>query len=142
MRYPWHPLFGREVQVRLGERYPGAVRVAEAGGRWILIPTWMLDEAHCGCMRVERVPRVDAAALVELAQLVADVTVGLDLAPVTGGDPRHEEATRTTSTQDRTKADGADVDELSSGMPRGSASNSRSDVASAGRGSGGNGGAR
>jgi hypothetical protein len=98
LRYPWHPLGGRTVAIRLGERFTDAVRtVDEHTGEYTLIPVWMFD-ARCDRMRIENAPRVALEALCELKELLGAITRTLDVSTSsneigTHGEPTHPQTT-------------------------------------------------
>lgn len=71
MRYPFHPLAGREVVIRIGERYANGTRVVEDDARRVFafVPSWMF-EPRCNEMGVESVARVSLDALDELDVLL------------------------------------------------------------------------
>ena len=75
LRYPWHPLYGVELEVRVGERYPGALRFKRGEDERFgfgLIPEWMFDEARCAAMRADVEAHVSVGSLVELRRLLAE----------------------------------------------------------------------
>jgi hypothetical protein len=82
VRYPFHPLAGREVVVRVGEQFVGEFRVVHDSARRVFafVPAWMFD-ARWTETRVEGVAHVSVDALVELADLLSSVRRRLDRAP-------------------------------------------------------------
>ena len=79
VRYPWHPLFGREVLVRGKQRkYKAAMYRCHIPGKerrnCFEIPQWMFDSAVCSRMRVTESPHVCATALRTLKQLIEETS--------------------------------------------------------------------
>jgi hypothetical protein len=80
VHYPWHPLFGCEVQVlnvshRGGDSFY-CVRPADAS--LLLVPVWMTDEAECRRFVKRETPQVSVAALKQLRQLIDAVAPRAD----------------------------------------------------------------
>lgn len=71
VHYPWHPLFGSEVQELKRERHAAGVflRVLSAPGEERLIPAWMLDEVSCAHMELGE-PRASLPALADLHHML------------------------------------------------------------------------
>ena len=55
VHYPWHPLFGNEVQELKRERHAAGVflRVLSAPGEERLIPAWIGSTAKCGAVEFQ-----------------------------------------------------------------------------------------
>src|SRR5207249_4149433 len=93
--YRWHPLAGREVTVRLGDRYRRGLRcqTAEQPDRYVFVPAWMFDAPRCARMRIDPKPHVSLVALVALRHLLDDTrsASGVDSPRVSTAPPPHEE---------------------------------------------------
>src|SRR5262245_29361914 len=68
VHYPWHPLCGQEIPVRLERRWKNGWiarcdRDSDVGRRGFDIPGWMLDRALCSAMKLNATPFVDIEAL-------------------------------------------------------------------------------
>ena len=69
--YPYHPLFGRELEVfggAGGERDVIYVMLPDRTPRGV--PGWMFDEVVCSPVRTAEQPTIDGSALLRLAQLL------------------------------------------------------------------------
>ena len=76
VRYPWHPLYGREVIIRGRRREPGSTRVRCQlldDNTWRVIPEWMLDATRCRSMEICAEPRACWSALLGLRELLDDM---------------------------------------------------------------------
>src|SRR5207244_9315334 len=93
--YRWHPLAGREVTVRLGDRYRRGLRcqTADQPDRYVFVPAWMFDAPRCARMRIDSSPHVSVAALVALRRLLADTRAasGVGRPRAIAAPPPHEE---------------------------------------------------
>jgi len=90
VHYPWHPLYGQEIPVRLERRWKnGWVARCDAhsgeGRRGFDTPAWMLDRAVCSTMKVSPTPFVDTEALTELRRLLDRVLGKEEPSVVEGG---------------------------------------------------------
>ncbi len=128
VRYPWHPLFGREVSVRVGDRYGAGVRCFGRSecDRALLVPEWMLDEARCATMLVSSEPRVDWRALLDLLRLLEAIgPAPTNDVSVLGRDPRHDSDDSTNAAPAgaaRSAPDAAPLEGVPSGVSRGGGS--------------------
>ncbi|MGH0348277.1 IS66 family insertion sequence element accessory protein TnpB [Sinorhizobium meliloti] len=70
--YPWHPLFGRKVQVSPYRRGKSLMSIYtdERPDLSRELPNWMFDERYCGEMRLGP-PEISIAGLNELAAALA-----------------------------------------------------------------------
>ncbi len=71
VRYPWHPWYGEQVQIResLIKGGQGILRCVPDGNRpsrSLEVPLWMFDRAVCCTMRLSDVPVVSCEALLRL----------------------------------------------------------------------------
>ena len=76
--YPYHPLFGRELEVfggAGGQRDVIYVRLPNNTTRGI--PAWMFDEVLCSGIRTAEQPTIDGDALLRLAHLLDSVQESL-----------------------------------------------------------------
>lgn len=71
IRYPFHPLFGRELPVA---RRFGAGEILrfelQADDRCVLVPAWMTDAGTCRDLTAGDEPRVSIGALLQLGDLL------------------------------------------------------------------------
>ena len=75
VHYPWHPLYGQEISVRLERRWKNGWiarcdRDSGVGRRGFDTPGWMLDRAVCSTMKLNATPFVDIEALTALRHLL------------------------------------------------------------------------
>ena len=75
MHYPWHPMYGREVQVLRPRPFYGEAHYAITlfDNSEVLIPTWMTDENYCRRLQLVEKPFVSVQALCALAELLKAV---------------------------------------------------------------------
>jgi hypothetical protein len=69
--YPYHPLFGQELEVlgsAGGQRDVVYVILPDRTTRGV--PGWMFDEVVCSTVRLAKQPAIDVGALLRLAQLL------------------------------------------------------------------------
>jgi hypothetical protein len=94
VEYAWHRLHGQELVVVCGSRGGPAGPVFHCrlnsespGSLCIQIPAWMFDRVRCSTTRLESLPRVSWAALLDLRQLLA---LGKPGGLLDAKDPLHE----------------------------------------------------
>ena len=69
--YPYHPLFGQELEVLGGAGGQRDVLYVMLPGRATRgVPGWMFDEVVCSTVRLAAQPTIDGGALLRLAQLL------------------------------------------------------------------------
>ncbi len=73
--YPWHPLFGQAVAVRMSRQWKGGAVVRCEGPTDVArgsleVPAWMLDHARCSSMTLGQEPFVEIEALTELRDVL------------------------------------------------------------------------
>jgi hypothetical protein len=71
IHYPYHPMFGRELEIfggAGGQRDVIYVLLPDRTTRGI--PGWMFDEVVCSSVRTANQPTIDGGALIRLAQLL------------------------------------------------------------------------
>jgi hypothetical protein len=94
--YPYHPLFGKELEVfggAGGQRDVIYVRLPNNTTRGV--PAWMFDEVICSGVRTVEQPTIDGGALLRLAQLLDSI----EESPRTGDDDNSTRfQTQSTST--------------------------------------------
>lgn len=88
--YRWHPLHGVEVCVEyMRDRGDGRMAICLRTGVHPAVrcelPEWMLDEAACRCMPLERTPRVGGEVYRLLRELVTDAAAAPMPPPISGG---------------------------------------------------------
>jgi len=92
--YPYHPLFGKELEVfggAGGQRDVIYVKLPNHGTGGV--PAWMFDEVICSSVRAAQQPVIDCGALLRLAQLLDS----LEASPRTGDDDNSRSQTKFTS---------------------------------------------
>jgi len=78
IHYPYHPLFGQELEVlgsAAGERDVVYVKLANNTTRGI--PAWMFDEVICAGVRRTELPVIECDALLKLTELLDSAKGGL-----------------------------------------------------------------
>jgi hypothetical protein len=71
--YRWHPLYGQQLTVWVGERFLRGLRYSVDGTQRdrLMLPAWMLDGAICDSMDLIEDPHVDWKAMDELVLLLS-----------------------------------------------------------------------
>jgi len=122
VHYAWHPLHGREVGARTGERYRGVIRcfVPNEEGKAKLLPEWMLDEGACSRMRVAETANVNVDALEALVRLLVEARAVDAAATATDGvvhAPNRVEEEGTSACSDGDGSEDSAVGNVAKGVP-------------------------